>query len=181
MCLGTAAAWPSSPLHPAFEAWMRAFSSGRVGLWSLVMSTASKGPPFTGCLPMTHRESPTQAVARVRPFRKPHHGGGTTELTVDAAALHRLVHLQKTCANEAQSLCCFPIIKASPTLRFQVRCLVACGSNDRYTRAFIRICLAAAMECYTRDAVQQIVAAAGNVPKLTQLVNASSSMMRANS
>ncbi len=35
------------------------------------MSTASNGPPFTDCLPMTHRESPTQAVARVRPLRKP--------------------------------------------------------------------------------------------------------------
>jgi hypothetical protein len=46
---------------------MRAFSSGLVGLWSYVSSTASMAP-FLLSRPSTPRESPTHAVVSVRPY-----------------------------------------------------------------------------------------------------------------
>ena len=46
-----------------------AFSSGLVGLWSLVMATASNPGPLSAVLPRTPLESPTQATLSSLPLR----------------------------------------------------------------------------------------------------------------
>lgn len=67
---------------------MRVFSSGFVGLWSYVRSTATM--PVLVSRPITPRESPTQAVVSVRPCDVPAHA--TTWLPISACFYPLFLH-----------------------------------------------------------------------------------------